>query len=261
MFYSNYDKVVEFNKAFGLAHNTEEQMDILHNNKQLSKLRVDLCTEEIKELNDAFETKDFIEVIDALTDELYVLYGAASSFGFNMNDALREYLNPKLYLNNTLSNYQLIKQICEAEDIVIPDSIYSDLFNNPTPLIINEWMVKINNSMNELNEHHVGRNYYDLKKILIFLLIITYRIGIMLCIDLDRSFDIVHSSNMSKLCKTDKEAIDTVNWYKQNETRYDTPCYRRADTGDYWVVYNKSTGKILKSIHYTPANFTSMISN
>jgi predicted HAD superfamily Cof-like phosphohydrolase len=256
---TNYDKVVEFNKSFGLPHNNTEQKDILRENPKLSKLRVDLCTEEIKELNEAFETKDFIEVIDALTDELYVLYGAASSFGFNMNIALRDYLNRNIHYDANMSNYEIIYKMCQDENISIPDNIYRELFSTTIPQNIDEYMKKINVSMNDLIEHHQSKNYYDLKNTLIFLLIITYRIGIMLGINLNTSFDIVHSSNMSKLCKTDKEAIETVADYKQNDARYDTPNYRPADTGNYWVVYNESTGKILKSINYTQANFTSML--
>ena len=83
--------------------------------------------------------------------------------------------------------------------------------------------------------------------------------GILLGIDLNKSFDIVHKSNMSKLCTNVKEAQETVQWYKDNDNRYDSPSYRNSDNADYWVVYNESTGKILKSINYTPANFSEML--
>ena len=60
---------------------------------------------------------------------------------------------------------------------------------------------------------------------------------------------------MSKLCKNEDEAQKTVEWYKNNDDRYKTPEYRLSDDKKYWVVFNKDSGKILKSINYTPADF------
>ena len=51
--------------------------------------------------------------------------------------------------------------------------------------------------------------------ILVDLLHCTYKIGIFLGINLDKSFDIVHKSNMSKLCVSENEAKETVEWYKK----------------------------------------------
>jgi predicted HAD superfamily Cof-like phosphohydrolase len=81
-------------------------------------------------------------------------------------------------------------------------------------------------------------------------------------IDADKAFEIVHSSNMSKLCKTEEEAQKSVSCYlEESPQRYDSPSYRRADDDVHWVVYNASTNKILKSWKYTQANFNSIISS
>ena len=65
---------------------------------------------------------------------------------------------------------------------------------------------------------------------------------------------------MSKLCRSEEVAQQTVAWYQtqwnEGKTPYDSPAYRKAKEGPYWIVYNESTGKILKSIEYTPAKFT-----
>ena len=61
---------------------------------------------------------------------------------------------------------------------------------------------------------------------------------------------------MKKFCRTEEEAIETVKWYKENETRYDSPTYRKSPDGIHWVVYNESNDKALKSINYLPANFS-----
>lgn len=156
---SNFQKVVDFNNAFGVTVKDETHQTVFEDDQSLVKLRLGLVNEEVKELNEAVENHDFVETIDALADILYVVYGAGASFG----------------------------------------------------------------------------------------------------IDLDKAFNIVHDSNMSKLCKTEEEAKETVEWYKENDERYDSPSYRKGVTGDYWVVFNKSSGKILKSVNYTPADFKTML--
>ena len=79
-------------------------------------------------------------------------------------------------------------------------------------------------------------------------------------IDADRAFDIVHQSNMSKLCNTEEEAQESVRVYRAEiPQRYDSPAYRKADDNVHWVVYNQNTKKILKSHKYTPANFSSIL--
>ena len=84
---SNFEKVIEFNTTFGLPHYDIPQENVFNQNAKLAELRYSLIHEEVNELNDAFNDHNFIEVIDALTDILYVIYGAASSFGFNITNA------------------------------------------------------------------------------------------------------------------------------------------------------------------------------
>ncbi len=151
---SNFEKVVEFNRSFGVPVSDTPLPNITRDNPKLARLRLDLILEETRELQEAMEGHDFLETVDALADILYVVYGAGASFGVNMDEAFR----------------------------------------------------------------------------------------------------LVHESNMSKLCPDEETAIETVRWYKDNvkKTGYDTPAYRLSDDGVNWVVYNESTGKILKSIKYKP---------
>jgi hypothetical protein len=118
----------------------------------------------------------------------------------------------------------------------------------------------------------------ELYTVLIKTIIKTYEFGFNLRININKVFDIVHYSNMSKLCKTEDEAIETVSFYETkykmyknhyNEycekfgaesaeaknvySPYDSPYYYKS--GDYWLVKNKSTGKALKSINYTAVVF------
>lgn len=80
--------------------------------------------------------------------------------------------------------------------------------------------------------------------------------------DADKAFDLVHKSNMSKLCVTEDIAIESVRRYKEEvPQRYDSPAYRKSDDGIHWIVYNTSSNKILKSYLYTPVNFSELLKN
>jgi predicted HAD superfamily Cof-like phosphohydrolase len=155
---TNFEKVLEFNESFGVVTNKTPQKDLYDTDTKLVNYRLSLITEEVDELRESILNKDFKETVDALSDILYVVYGAFTAFGINADDA----------------------------------------------------------------------------------------------------YDLVHKSNMSKLCKTEFEAIETVESYK-NDPRYDSPKYRLSPNGKYYVVYNESTKKILKSIHYNPVSFDSLI--
>ena len=72
-------------------------------------------------------------------------------------------------------------------------------------------------------------------------------------------FDIVQNSNMSKFCNTEEEATKTVlsyqERYKKGLVPYDSPYKHYLHSENKWVVKNRSTGKILKSINYTPVKW------
>lgn len=160
---SNFEKIKQFHTTFSHPCPNSLNRDVLENNPELVKLRLSLINEEVEELKVAMQQKNMTEVIDALTDILYVVYGAGAAFGIN----------------------------------------------------------------------------------------------------LDKSYDIVHESNMSKLCKNESEAIKTVDDYKkkysEGDLKYDSPSFKLAPDNLHYIVYNQSTGKILKSINYTPANFSEII--
>ena len=93
---------------------------------------------------------------------------------------------------------------------------------------------------------------------LLDILYVVHGTGASFGLNLDTGFDLVHKSNMSKLCRTEEEAIKTVEWYKEQyinkKLTYDSPAYKKSKGGEYWIVFNQSTGKILKSINYKPVD-------
>ena len=252
---TNFEKVIEFNRTFGLAHYEEEQNNIFDENPKLANLRYSLIKEEIGELAEAFETHDFIEVIDALTDILYVVYGAASSYGFNINEL---YYNTDKNANPSKTIYDnILTNVPEFAPMHIGQKAIKDEFYNLS--LANHYLDKLQNLDANLFTIIQEKNYEETKTNLLSILVNTYLLGCYLGIDLNRSFDIVHSSNMSKVCATEDEATTTVHWYKENELRYDSPDYRLCYDNNRYVVYNKSTGKILKNTKYVPANFDCML--
>ena len=84
---SNFDKVVTFNKVFGVPVHETVQKKIFTQNPKLVDLRLSLIKEEVKELEEAIQNHDMPEVIDDLADILYVVYGAGASFGINLDKA------------------------------------------------------------------------------------------------------------------------------------------------------------------------------
>jgi len=148
---SNFEKVKEFHETFKHPVEKTPLKKVFTENTKLVNLRLALIDEEFKELQEAVKNHDIVEVGDALTDLLYVIYGAGHSFG----------------------------------------------------------------------------------------------------IDLDKSFNIVHRSNMTKACQTEQDAKDTVADIIEKGV-YKNPQYKKE--GKYWIVYDATNGKILKSKYYTPAN-------
>ena len=63
---------------------------------KINKLRIDLIKEELEELTEAMKNKDLLEVADALTDILYVTYGAGHAFGINLDKCFEEVQNSNM---------------------------------------------------------------------------------------------------------------------------------------------------------------------
>ena len=83
---SNFDKVKKFMETFG--QEIKEQADFP--NQKIQDLRYDLIKEELAELKVALQEKNLKEVADALTDILYVTYGAGHAFGIDLDKCFEE---------------------------------------------------------------------------------------------------------------------------------------------------------------------------
>ena len=83
---SNFKSVKNFMQTFGQEIKTSAEFP----NKKIVNLRYELIKEELEELNQAIKDKDLKEVADALTDILYVTYGAGHAFGIDLDKCFDE---------------------------------------------------------------------------------------------------------------------------------------------------------------------------
>ena len=89
---TNFEKVGIFMKTFGQEVKTNPSLST----NQINELRISLIKEELEELKAAINKKDLLEVADALTDILYVTYGAGHAFGINLDKCFEEVQNSNM---------------------------------------------------------------------------------------------------------------------------------------------------------------------
>ena len=251
---TNFRKVWEFHDSFELDINEKYDVKIL-DDKKLVKLRIDLIKEELNELFDAFINHDFTEVRDALGDIIYVVNGMGVSFGLDIDKLYKDYYDEeKKYESHSL--FEITKHY--NNDITLNTlsqvkSMFENKHINENPYI--RYMKHILDiTFNNLSRFILEKKVELIKKYTVNLIFNIHSLAFFLCIDLDHDFDLIHTSNMSKLCISEDEAMKTVEIYKtkyeNNNSPYDSPAYKLSKNGKYYIVYNQSTNKILKSMNY-----------
>ena len=89
---SNFESVKKFMETFG--QEVKEKAEFPE--EKIKSLRYDLISEELEEFKDAIENRDIKEVADALTDILYVTYGAGHAFGIDLDKCFQEVQNSNM---------------------------------------------------------------------------------------------------------------------------------------------------------------------
>ena len=89
---SNFESVKKFMKTFGQEVKEKAEFPT----DKITSLRYDLIQEELDELKEAIDNRDIKEVADALTDILYVTYGAGHAFGINLDKCFAEVQNSNM---------------------------------------------------------------------------------------------------------------------------------------------------------------------
>ena len=203
------DKVKEFMLINNQKFNTFEDKE----------LRIKLINEEIEELKEAINNSDKIEIVDALCDILYVVYGTSLSFGYE-NSITSKSIN----LNDT-NDLNDLNDTNDTNDPNDPNSIYTEFENFKCTL-----------------------SAVSLEKLTLYV----YKFAHINNINIDEAFKRVHESNMTKFCLNEEEAIETCKYYTLNNTRYGKVDYYKYN--DIYIVFHVSDKKILKSINYKKVN-------
>ena len=89
---SNFQSVKNFMQTFGQDVKSKAKFP----NEKIVQLRYELIKEELEELNQAIKDRDIKEVADALTDILYVTYGAGHAFGIDLDECFDEVQNSNM---------------------------------------------------------------------------------------------------------------------------------------------------------------------
>ena len=89
---TNFQKVKTFMEIFGQEVKSKPSFS----SEKINDLRYNLIKEELAEFKEAIDKKDLLEVADALTDLLYVTYGAGHAFGINLDDCFNEVQNSNM---------------------------------------------------------------------------------------------------------------------------------------------------------------------
>jgi NTP pyrophosphatase (non-canonical NTP hydrolase) len=89
---TNFEKVKIFMETFGQEVKNKSSLS----SKKINSLRLSLIQEELDELKKAIQDKDIVEVADALTDILYVTYGAGHAFGIDLDKCFNEVQNSNM---------------------------------------------------------------------------------------------------------------------------------------------------------------------
>ena len=243
---TNFQKVQEFTTGFDVARTSTPS------DKQF-KLRWDLILEESDELFDALIDENCVEILDAVSDILYVVLGAADTFNQDFDAILSDSIGKDEF------NISKLKYLLKDEILLMPfnEDRMKIIFQEETEklnLLQNEYST----AMRNLKEAFVTKNIDNITNKLVHVYNYLYQWAYLFGFDLDLTFCLVHDSNMSKLAESEKVAQETVEWYLKNETRYDSPAYRlspvKVNGEERWIIYNSSTGKVLKSINYHPVD-------
>lgn len=160
---------------------------------------------------------------------------------------------------NNMTNFQSVGQFHEVFGHPKPETLQKDILVE-NPKLASFRLSLIEEEFSELKQAVAENNMTEVVDALGDILYVVYGMGQAFGIDLDKAFKIVHDSNMSKLCKNEQEAIDTIQHYKTLPGFESVDVrYRPSTCGNYYVIYNGETGKILKSKYFNLPDFSEML--
>jgi len=203
-----YNMVIEFHQTFG--HPVRTKLDAtLIENLDLVNFRINLIEEEIKEFQKAELDNDKKEMLDALCDIQYVLYGAQIVLGIPIEFERS---------NDLVSFDEALFRLKMARD----DKSFSDFWS-----ALMDVQTCLENTITRCN----WSNIFNL------------------------AFEEVHKSNMTKACLSKKQALLDKD-YREKEMGIKVIIEK---IGNYWVLKNKETTKVVKAVNWRNPNFDELL--
>lgn len=258
-----FQQVQEFNQVMrAVRYGTAVE---LLKDTRTRELRIKLIAEELSELEkaqrDCLEgtaeesriTEDLAklaEVFDALGDLIYVICGMADTMGIDFDGLDRRFPSG---------------DPDAPAGVVIPGATgeaSASTFKTMRAVLANDYVVRIvgllRESLTQISTTHRTHADYITFQLLRMFRICKAAIA-KLGADPVRVVSLIHESNMSKSCRDEDTAIRTVKRYEETaDTHPYTAAYTRASE-EYFIVYDLKTGKVLKSIEYTPVDLVQVV--
>jgi predicted HAD superfamily Cof-like phosphohydrolase len=234
---THFDLVGEFHDTFGHPQRKELYEDCFESDSKLIPFRISLMYEELKEFKDAYVKQDLIEMADALADLSYVTNGSGHTLGINLIK-----LAEKMMID--ISTPKTLKKVDANIFETNPDFIDEGIRTIEAILdkLIKRTFIRMFCSSSEKSEEKLSVE--KIGEYLVLILAATYNLAHSLGFNMDCIFREVHRSNMTKVCTNIEDAEESVKLYEE-EKRYKKPSIRRK--GQYFVVYDAETSKILKN--------------
>lgn len=158
-----------------------------------------------------------------------------------------------------MTNYEKVKEFNRAFNLAVPNYPKLGIFKSE-PDLVKLKLDLIVEEVEELKKAIDDESMIEVADALGDILYVVYGAGISFGLDMDKIFSLIHDSNMSKLCDSEKTAQETVAWYKdkfeKGELNYDSPSYKYDASTNKYIIYNKNSGKVLKSIKYSPVDLS-----
>ncbi len=152
--------------------------------------------------------------------------------------------------NQNKTNFDLIKQFHHLFNLDVREVPYLSCFQNQKLMKLR--LALIDEEVQELHDAVEQSDFIEVIDAGADLLYVVYGMFSALGVDANEAFRLVHESNMTKLCNSEQEAIDTVEWYKEKRPEFEA-AYERHVNGK-WRVFDKKSGKVLKNKYYKPVD-------
>ena len=234
-----FKQVREFHNVMGHPCNDTLQLNVFTENSSLANLRLNLICEELSELLEAISEKDFVEIADALADIRYVVVGTFLALGYDVSTKM-DLLETKIPETYGQYSYKLY---------VEPDNVNLDTANPDIGPFLEYWYEKF------ATYHQMVKDSFYLKKFKLIKWVLLELCGDMqdfsncLGMDLEKIFNEVHRSNMTKVCTTEEEACEAVKELKESG-KCNSAGYKKSSCDKFYLIYNVETGKALKSLKF-----------